>query len=76
MEKTSIEATGNDGATALNLAARNGHVDVVKLLLNTKANVEAQDKNERTPLILAANNVHADVVKLLFNAKAKDLEFL
>ena len=45
-------------------------MDVVKLLLNTKANVEAEDKDGGTPLSCAAKNGHVDVVKLLLNAKA------
>ena len=44
----------NDGSTALNLAASNGHVDVVKLLLNANANIETEDKSGRTPLSWAA----------------------
>ena len=70
IEKTDIEAMDNDEATALNLAAENGHVDVVKLLLNAKANVEAEDGLGQTPLILATENGHVDAVKLLLNAKA------
>ena len=70
IEPISMEALDNDGATALNLGSRNGHIDVVKLLLSVNANVEAADKYGATPLSWAAENGHVDVVKLLLNASA------
>jgi hypothetical protein len=72
IEQTSIEATDDsDGATALSMAARQGYVDVVKVLLNANANIEAVDKHwGQTPLSWAAKNGHMEAVKLLLNANA------
>jgi ankyrin repeat protein len=49
----------------LNSASTNGHVDVVKLLLEKGANVESKDKYGRTPLLLAARCGREAVIKLL-----------
>src|SRR5947199_339475 len=60
-----------NGQTSLSWAAENGHVDVVKLLLNANANIEAADKKGPMPLISwAAKKGHVEVVKLLLNANA------
>jgi ankyrin repeat protein len=73
-----------NGYAALILAAENGHVDVVKLLLATGADKEARDYSVRyaigpgaalplnygTALIHAAAGGDTDVVKVLLNAGA------
>ena len=49
------------------VAARNGHSEVVKLLL-TRGDIEINTKKswrDRTPLSWAAGNGHSEVVKLL-----------
>jgi ankyrin repeat protein len=64
--KANIEAKDNAGQTPISLAAGNGHVDVGKELLNTKANIEGGDqKYGQLPIGWAASNGHVDVVKLL-----------
>ncbi len=50
---------------ALHLAARNGHIDVVKILIEQGVDMNEQDKDRRNALHLAAHNGHRAVVKLL-----------
>ena len=60
------------GMTPLQWAARQGHADVVRLLLEKGANVNAQrlQGHGETPLYQAASNGHADVVGLLLQKGA------
>jgi ankyrin repeat protein len=46
-------------------AAKNGHKEVVKLLLAVKADANAKNKQGETALIFAARNGYKDVVELL-----------
>ncbi|KAF1950654.1 ankyrin [Byssothecium circinans] len=47
-------------------AAKKGHEDVVRLLLNTgKTDLDARDNDSETPLSWAARNGHGAIVKLL-----------
>lgn len=57
--------------TALMIAAREGHFDIVRYILNCSANVEAQTFEGNTALTYACENGHTDIAKLLlqFNAK-------
>src|SRR2546421_13875 len=57
---------------ALFIAAKKGHSEVVKLLLETKADVSVTDYYGKTALYMAAKNGHSAVVKLLLKAKADD----
>ena len=56
---------GPEGETPLMLAARNGSVDAIKVLLDHKADVNATDKlRGTTALMWAAEQVHPDAVKV------------
>ncbi len=59
-----------DGWTPLMLAARNGHAEIAKLLIEANADVYAKNQNGFTPLMFAAEDGHAEIVKLLIKAKA------
>ena len=54
-----------DKKTALHVAAKNGHVDVAKVLIQNGADVNAVEKDKWTALHLAARNGHVDVAKVL-----------
>ncbi|OGB83383.1 hypothetical protein A3F66_05890 [candidate division TM6 bacterium RIFCSPHIGHO2_12_FULL_32_22] len=58
------------GYTALIVAAQNGHIDIVRLLLDKGAGINAVDIDGRTALILAVLNGRLDIVKLLLNRGA------
>jgi outer membrane protein assembly factor BamB len=61
-----VNAATEYGATALHFAADKGHLDVVRLLVERKANVNARDKfYSATPLTWAAMRKHAPVVGAL-----------
>ena len=51
------------GWTALILATKNGRLEIVKYLIDQKADIEAKDNDGWTALILAANNGHLEIVK-------------
>lgn len=55
---------------ALIRAAKNGHVDVMKELINASANVNYQNNFGQIALVEAAKNGHVGAVKALLQAKA------
>ena len=79
--KTALETKTKDGChfvTPLIIAAHNGHLNSVKILLSYKADIEArgtlkmedQVSEACTPLWAAASAGHLDVVKLLLEQNA------
>ena len=50
---------------ALAYAASSGHLDVVKTLLNNKADVNKAANNQKTPLLVTAGTNQIDAAKLL-----------
>ncbi|KAE8454218.1 hypothetical protein EG329_005143 [Mollisiaceae sp. DMI_Dod_QoI] len=71
----------NDNRTPLQLASRNRHETIVKLLLKHQVKVDIKDTNGRTPLSWAAESGHETIVKLLLktrkievNSKDKDVQ--
>ncbi len=67
-----VNATDNNGNTALLEAARFGHDDVVRVLLTAGANIKARDKQGKTALMLAVQGGHDDVVRALKQAGATE----
>jgi ankyrin repeat protein len=60
------------GGTPLFLAARDGHLETLGVLLDNGATVNASCHNGDTPLIVAAKNGHVDVVKTLLRFGASE----
>lgn len=57
--------------TALIYASQSGNIDIVKLLLENKAELNAQDPETGfTPLIYAVVNNHIEIVELLISSGA------
>lgn len=62
--------------TALLYASRDGRLDIVRMLLDRKANVSLAEANGLTPLLIAILNNHIDLANLLLergaDVKARD----
>lgn len=58
------------GWTALHYAATNGHLDIMRLLLENHAYIDATSPNGTTPLMMAARYGTPSAVKLLLEADA------
>ncbi|KAL8966969.1 MAG: hypothetical protein Q9183_003130, partial [Haloplaca sp. 2 TL-2023] len=67
---TDIAVTDDDRRTFLHGAAVNGHVDIVRLLIDKGLNKDAQDQHGRTPLHDGCRNGTVEVVKELLKAGA------
>ncbi|KAL8889355.1 MAG: hypothetical protein Q9192_006031 [Flavoplaca navasiana] len=65
-----IDARDSKGYSPLIWAARNGHVSVVQLLLDRRADISAKNHEGVTALYWAANCGHSDTVDLLLRNKA------
>ncbi|XP_062537482.1 uncharacterized protein LOC134205855 [Armigeres subalbatus] len=62
-----------NGTPAICVAAKNGHIEIVELLLLKGAKISAQDIHSRTPLHFAAQGGHSEIVLLLID-KGADIE--
>ena len=61
-----VNATTSSGMSPLHWAARNGHVELVELLLQQKdIRKNLKDSNDQTPMLGAAENGFIDIVKML-----------
>ncbi len=60
-----MNARDDSGTTLLGLAARRGHLGILKLLLEAGANPAIRDLNGRDPSEIARANGFYDIVKLL-----------
>lgn len=66
----SINATDDDGETALMEAADNRNAHAVRVLINNGANVNAVDEDGETALMIAADEGNVEAVRLLIAAGA------
>ena len=60
----------NGGGTALHFAASKGHLSVVELLVDNKADLNTRNNKGWTPLISASSGGHLEIVELLIESGA------
>ena len=66
----SIDARTNTGATALHIASKNNHLDIVKMLLARGASLKASDEEGWTALHHACGDGSSEVVRWLVEKRA------
>lgn len=66
-----IDLACHQGATALSIAAQEGHANIVAMLLERGANPNHMDKYGRSPVKVAGKHRHFNIVRLLENYGAK-----
>ncbi|XP_054722688.1 LOW QUALITY PROTEIN: uncharacterized protein LOC129232581 [Uloborus diversus] len=69
-----IDKGNKKSFTALHIACREGHIDVVRVLIRHKANVDKltnAQQDKLTPLMLASQKGHLDIVNLLIEHSAQ-----
>jgi hypothetical protein len=67
-----VDFKGQSGFTPLNAAARNGHLEIVKYLVEHGADIDKSDNSrDKTPLLAASFKGHFDIVKYLVEKGAK-----
>ena len=62
-----------NGMTPIHLAAKNGHIEVLKMLMTSTYKPNKPDKNGDTPLQFATANGHIEVVKILLKCMISSL---
>jgi ankyrin repeat protein len=67
-----INAQDRHGKSALLYAAGKGHINIVRLLCEAKADAEQEDNEGNNPLIVAAKNGYTDVIKILLTTGQAD----
>ena len=73
-EGADVDVRNKSGATSLFMASQEGHAEIVKLLLEAKADVNAKASvagKEYTPLSIAKRKGHTEIVRLLEAAAAE-----
>lgn len=65
-----VNQTTNTSSTPLRVACYEGHLHIVKYLVEHGADIEIANKDNHTPLMIAAHKGKADVVKYLLSVKA------
>ena len=63
-------SASDENITPLIAASSEGHLEIVKLLIDSKADISAKDKDETSSLMAAAAKGHTDIVEALLKAGA------
>lgn len=71
LKGANVDARAPNEQTALMLAAKNGNLAIVKLLLNAKADAALIDQHGDTPLTLAQKNNNTELSKLFERLKTE-----
>ena len=69
--KIDPDSIDNNGKMALHYAVENGHVEVIRILLEGKADVDWPDNKSNRPLHIAVENGHVEVIRILLEGKAE-----
>lgn len=72
-KRADLTEKDESGYTALHIAAKKGHDDIVKVLLEGGADPNSEDNDKNRPLHFAAAKGHMDSVIALFSNKTTDL---
>ena len=72
--KCDVNSKDDQDITPLHNAAQEGHLEIVRYLVEKKAEIVCYDTSGNTPLHLAARKNHLDVVKFL-TGKVKNYPF-
>ncbi len=65
-----VNSASDESITALIAASSEGHLEIVKMLIDGNADVSAKDKDETSSLMAAAARGHTDIVEALLKAGA------
>jgi len=65
-----VSQADEDGFTPLYIACQNGHLEIVRLLLEASAAINRAPQHGATPLYMACGKGHLDIVRLLLEASA------
>ena len=66
------QPTTDDGSTALHLAAQEGHLRVIQLLLESCSDIDRTTQSGKTALDVALERGHGEVVGFLASLEAKE----
>lgn len=75
IEKVEISSTDSSGNSAISLAAREGHLEVLRTLLETREiDINSQNDTGMSPILLAAESGHIEVVQALLATGKVELD--
>jgi ankyrin repeat protein len=70
-DKEAVNLKKGNGNTPLHIAADNGYLDIVKLLISFGADIDNKNNGNRSPLFYAMRSNHMDIVNVLVDKGAE-----